>query len=171
MASEKLENAWDYERSPLFTEAERAAMRFSQKAASVPNAVEDADIPELSRWYDHDEITEILAVVALLGFPECTIRRNDSSSRPAQKGQPDFMSAGADGDARNLIEPFDPDKHDRTAFSCGVEQVDNYLKNTANKLAKADNVRLYVMTTRGGELIGFCAINAHAVDYADLPKK
>lgn len=75
LASEKLENAWDYERSPLFTEAERAAMRFAQKAASVPNAVEDADIPELSRWYDYDEITEILAVVAMFGFLN---RWNDS---------------------------------------------------------------------------------------------
>ena len=76
-----------------------------------------------------------------------------------------------DSDDRNIVEPFDPDKHDRAAFSCGVEQVDNYFKKTANKLAKADNVRLYVMTTPGGELIGFYAINSHAVDYADLPKK
>src|SRR3989338_4542074 len=43
------------------------------------------------------------------------------------------------------IEPFDPSKHDRAAFSCGVEQVDNYFQKTANKLAKADNVRLYVI--------------------------
>lgn len=74
-------------------------------------------------------------------------------------------------DARNIIEPFDPDKHDRTAFSCGIEQVDNYFKKTANKLAKADNVRLYVMTTPDNEIIGFYAINGHAVDYADLPKQ
>ncbi|MDX5332367.1 MAG: GNAT family N-acetyltransferase [Caulobacteraceae bacterium] len=68
----------------------------------------------------------------------------------------------------HIIEPFDPAKHDRTAFSCGVEQVDNYFKKTANKLAKAGNVRLYVMTAADGGLIGFYALNAHAVDYTTL---
>ncbi len=72
---------------------------------------------------------------------------------------------------KNTIEPFDPDKHDRTAFSCGVEQVDNFFKRTANKLAKADNARVYVMTAPDGAVIGFYALNAHAIDYQDLPKK
>lgn len=70
-----------------------------------------------------------------------------------------------------IIEPFDPDTHDRTAFSCGVEQVDNYFQKTANKLARADNVRLYVMTDLSGSLIGFYSINAHSVHYGELPKK
>jgi hypothetical protein len=35
------------------------------------------------------------------------------------------------------VEPFDPERHDRSGFSCGVEAVDNYFKKTANKLAKA----------------------------------
>lgn len=69
------------------------------------------------------------------------------------------------------IEPFDPDKHDRTAFSCGVEQVDNFLKKTANKLSKADNTRIYVMTSADSAVIGFYALNAHAIDYQDLPQK
>lgn len=72
---------------------------------------------------------------------------------------------------KNIIEPFDPEKHDRAAFSCGTEQVDNYFKRTANKLNKADNVRLSVMITPEGEVIGFYAINAHSVDYTDLPKR
>lgn len=72
---------------------------------------------------------------------------------------------------KNTIEPFDPDKHDRTAFSCGVEQVDNFFKKTANKLAKADNARVYAMTAPDGAVIGFYALNAHAIDYQDLPRK
>ena len=80
------------------------------------------------------------------------------------------MTAGPDA-ARYVIEPFDPDKHDRAAFSCGVEQVDNYFKKTANKLHKAGNVRLYVMRTAEGAIIGFYAINAHAVDFTELPKQ
>lgn len=72
---------------------------------------------------------------------------------------------------RAIIEPFDPAKHDRTAFSCGVEQVDNFFKKTANKLVKADNLRVFVMVDRAGALIGFYAINAHKVDYTELPPK
>jgi len=71
----------------------------------------------------------------------------------------------------HTIEPFDPEKHDRAAFSCGVEQVDNYFQKTANKLAKADNVRLYVMVDSAGTVIGFYALNAHAVHFTDLPAK
>jgi ribosomal protein S18 acetylase RimI-like enzyme len=69
-----------------------------------------------------------------------------------------------------IIEPFDPEKHDRAAFSCGVEQVDNFFKRTANKLAKAGNLRVFVMVDASGEVVGFYAINAHAVDYRELPK-
>ena len=72
---------------------------------------------------------------------------------------------------KNTIEPFDPDRHDRTAFSCGVEQVDNFFKKTANKLSKAGNSRVYVMTAPDRSVIGFYALNAHAVDYMDLPEK
>jgi ribosomal protein S18 acetylase RimI-like enzyme len=71
----------------------------------------------------------------------------------------------------HTIEPFDPERHDRAAFSCGVEQVDNYFQKTANKLAKADNVRLYVMVDPAGTVIGFYALNAHAVHFTDLPAK
>ena len=69
------------------------------------------------------------------------------------------------------IEPFDPSRHDRAAFSCGVEQVDNYFQKTANKLAKTDNVRHYVMIDPSGTVIGFNALNAHAVHFTDLPAK
>lgn len=74
------------------------------------------------------------------------------------------------GDTRLIIEPFDPGKHDRTAFCCGVEQVDNFFRKTANKLAKAGNLRVHVMVGADGDVIGFHAIKAHAVDYRDLPK-
>lgn len=77
------------------------------------------------------------------------------------------MTATADA-PQHVIEPFDPARHDRTAFSCGVEQVDNFFKKTANKLAKADNIRLFAMTAPDGSLVGFYALNAHSVDYADL---
>lgn len=69
------------------------------------------------------------------------------------------------------IEVFDPGRHDREGFSCGVEQVDNFFKRTANKLAKADNLRVFVLLNGENELVGFYAVNAHAVDYTELPAK
>lgn len=77
----------------------------------------------------------------------------------------------ASGPAGYVIEPFDPARHDRAAFSCGIEQVDNYFRRTANKLAKADNVRLFVMAAPAGQVIGFYAVNAHAVQHDDLPPR
>lgn len=73
--------------------------------------------------------------------------------------------------AKPTIEPFDPERHDREDFACGVEPVDNFFKRTANKLSKADNLRVFVMVAADGPVIGFYALNAHAVTYADLPPK
>lgn len=67
------------------------------------------------------------------------------------------------------IAPLDPEKHDRAAFSCGVEAVDNFFKRTANKLSKADNLRVFVMTDDNGTVAGFYAINAHSISFEDLP--
>jgi ribosomal protein S18 acetylase RimI-like enzyme len=75
------------------------------------------------------------------------------------------------GQPRLTIERLDPVRHDRAAFSCGVEQVDNFFKKTANKLAAADNLRVFVMATDEGGIVGFYALNAHAVDYRDLPAR
>jgi ribosomal protein S18 acetylase RimI-like enzyme len=69
------------------------------------------------------------------------------------------------------ITPFDPARHDRTAFSCGIKQVDNFFTRTANKLSKADNLRVFVMVDARDALIGYYALNAHAVDYQQLPAK
>jgi ribosomal protein S18 acetylase RimI-like enzyme len=80
-------------------------------------------------------------------------------------------TAGGDSAPRGIIEPFDPARHNRAAFSCGVEQVDNFFKKTANKLVKADNLRVYVLVGSDGQLVGFYAINAHKVDYTELPAK
>ena len=77
------------------------------------------------------------------------------------------MSGSPQG--RNRIVAFDPAVHDRAPFSCGVSQVDNYFKMTANKLAKAGHVRIFVMVDAQDQVMGFYAINAHAVDYQDLP--
>lgn len=67
--SEAKEQAlWEYETSPLFSAAERAALRVAQGAAQVPNAVTDEDFAELKRHYTDTQIVDIVAVIALFGF-------------------------------------------------------------------------------------------------------
>lgn len=70
-----------------------------------------------------------------------------------------------------IIELLDPERHDRDSFSCGVETVDNYFRKTVNKLVKAGNSRVYVMTSLSGDVIGFYALNAHSVDFTELPSR
>ena len=65
---EKEEALWEYETSPLFSAAERAALRVAQGAAQVPNAVTDDDFAELKRYYTEAQIVDIVAVIALFGF-------------------------------------------------------------------------------------------------------
>src|SRR6266704_5238945 len=59
---------WEYETSPLFSEAERAALRVAQGAAQVPNAVTDEDFAALKNFYSEAQIVDIVAVIALFGF-------------------------------------------------------------------------------------------------------
>ncbi len=66
--SEKVAALWQFDTSPLFDDAERAALRLAQAAASVPNTVTDADFVELRKYYDDEQIVEIMAVVAYMGF-------------------------------------------------------------------------------------------------------
>lgn len=66
--SEKIAAAFEYERSPLFTEAERAALAVAQGAGQTPNAVSDDDFAALKQHFDDDQIVEIVAVICLFGW-------------------------------------------------------------------------------------------------------
>ena len=68
IADDRLAALWEYETSELFSEAERAALRIAQNAASVPNMVDDAEMEDLKRHFDEDQIVELLAVVSWYGF-------------------------------------------------------------------------------------------------------
>ena len=66
--SEKESALWDYERSDLFSDAERAALRVAQSAGQVPNAVTDADMDDLKKYFSDEQIVEIVSVIAFFGF-------------------------------------------------------------------------------------------------------
>ena len=67
-SQEKFDAVWEYETSPLFSEAERAALRVAQGAGQVPNAVSDEDFAALKEHFDDDQVVEIVSVIALFGF-------------------------------------------------------------------------------------------------------
>ena len=73
--ADKVEALWEYETSPLFSEAERAALRYAQAAGSVPNMVTDEDTDAVKQHFGEDGVVEILAVVSWYGFLN---RWNDS---------------------------------------------------------------------------------------------
>src|SRR5438132_493414 len=71
----KIAAIWDFERSSLYSVAERVALRFAQAASVVPNQVTPGHFEELRRHWDDGQIVEILAVIGLFGFLN---RWNDS---------------------------------------------------------------------------------------------
>jgi uncharacterized peroxidase-related enzyme len=74
-AEERLADVFDFEASPHFTEAEKAALAFAQAAAAVPNAVTPESGARLRANWDDGQIVEIMGVVALFGYLN---RWNDS---------------------------------------------------------------------------------------------
>jgi uncharacterized peroxidase-related enzyme len=59
---------WEFDSSPLFTAAERAAVRVSRGGGQAPNAVTDAELQDLKAHFSPRQIAEIVAVIGLFGF-------------------------------------------------------------------------------------------------------
>jgi uncharacterized peroxidase-related enzyme len=91
---EKISAIWDFQRSPLYDDAERAALRFARDASLVPNEVTPASFEELRRHWDDGQIVEILAVVGLFGFLN---RWNDSMATDLETVPLAFASRRYDG--------------------------------------------------------------------------
>lgn len=98
----KIQAVWDFETSPLFSEAERAALRVGYRAALVPNEVTEADFDELKRHFDEGQIVEIVATIALFGYLN---RWNDTMATELETRAVDV--------ANRAIGPvgWDPGKH------------------------------------------------------------
>jgi len=80
---EQLENIWDYNSHPAFSEGERAALDFAVAAATIPNGVGESLQNRLHEYWDDGEIVEILGVIALFGFLN---RWNDSMATTLEPG-------------------------------------------------------------------------------------
>lgn len=74
--------------------------------------------------------------------------------------------------SRLTVEPFDRRRHDRTAFSCGVDRIDNFLKITAGNHADQDHGKVYVACGPSSDaVVGFYAISPHCIDLTTLPEE
>lgn len=77
----KLSAVWDYRTSPLFSAAERAALDLAVAGSAVPNATSDEMFAEMRKYWDEEQIVEIVGVIALFGFLN---RWNDTLATPLE---------------------------------------------------------------------------------------
>ena len=98
----RLAQIWNYERSDIFTPAEKAAFAFAQAAASVPNTVDERVAADLKHHWSDDEIVEILGVIALFGYLN---RWNDSMATSIEPG------AIESGEKHLAARGWSPGKH------------------------------------------------------------
>ena len=66
--SDKLAAVWEFEKSALFSDAERAALRIALLAGQSPSGVTDADFSEMRRHHGEEASVEIVAVISMFGF-------------------------------------------------------------------------------------------------------
>ena len=85
--AEKLAAAFEFETSDLFDDRERAALRVARDAAFVPNVTTDEQFEELHRYFDDDEIVEIVAVISMFGWLN---RWNDTMATELEGGALNF---------------------------------------------------------------------------------
>ena len=99
VSQEKLDAIWDYQTSPLYTEAERVALDFAMAAGSVPNAVDAELFTRMRQHWSEEQIVQILGAVCLYGFLN---RWNDSMATdleeaPREMGENVLSSGGWTG--------------------------------------------------------------------------
>ena len=63
-----MEQAWDFENSSLFSEAEKVALRFTIAASSVPVSTSQELEELLQHHWNETDILEIMSVIALFGY-------------------------------------------------------------------------------------------------------
>jgi GNAT superfamily N-acetyltransferase len=67
------------------------------------------------------------------------------------------------------IRLFNPARHDRTGFDCGVRRLNNFIQRSAKKQQAGDLVRVYVAVRPGeGRVLGYHSINAYSLNADDL---
>jgi uncharacterized peroxidase-related enzyme len=98
----KLGAVWSYQTSPLFSDAERAALEVAVAASSVPNAVTDEMFGDLRKHFSDEQVVEIVGVIAVFGFLN---RWNDTFATPLEDEPLEF------GEKHLAAHGWDAGKH------------------------------------------------------------
>ncbi len=70
-----------------------------------------------------------------------------------------------------IIEPLEK-RHDRTAFSCGLPELDHYLARQAGQDVRRRTARVFVCTAVDTDaVLGFYTLNALSIGLASLPER
>ena len=68
------------------------------------------------------------------------------------------------------IEPLGK-KHDRAAFSCGKDSLDQYLKNQAGQSAGKNLAAVFVLTPDGKRIAGYYTLSSYAIKLEEIPEQ
>jgi GNAT superfamily N-acetyltransferase len=66
------------------------------------------------------------------------------------------------------IEPLGKN-HDRAAFSCGKESLDQYLKNQAGQAVGKNLAAVFILTPDGKRIAGYYTLSSYAVKLDEIP--
>jgi len=106
--AEKIAAVWEFETSPLFSEAERSALRLARDASLQPNLATPEHFDAMREHYSEGEIVEVMAVISLFGFLN---RWNDTMATDLEE-QPFTFASQTYG-----VERWSPGKHRHTGKS------------------------------------------------------
>lgn len=98
---EKLQKVWEFETSDLFSDKEKAALRFALAAGSTPNQVTPQHHEALNQHFTEAQVVEIVATIAVFGFLN---RWNDSMATTLEDEPFDFAK-------KNLSDHWEAGKH------------------------------------------------------------
>ena len=77
--------------------------------------------------------------------------------------------AGEANTSQFVIEPLGS-KHDRAAFSCGVDSLNVYLRKQAGEDLKKYTAVSFVLTADGKTIAGYCTLSQYAVQLENVPE-
>ena len=67
-SAEKIAAVWEWGSSDLFSPAEKAALALAYNASLVPNQATESHFTELGKYFDDDQVVEIVGAIALFGY-------------------------------------------------------------------------------------------------------
>jgi uncharacterized peroxidase-related enzyme len=99
LSMEKVRLVSQFETNPIFSEAERAALRVATRANMQPNAVRDEDFEELRKHFSDQAIVEIVGLIAMMAFYN---RWNDTMATTLERGPQQVAATHLSGDGWSI---------------------------------------------------------------------